>query len=144
MGTNMAGDPSAPEYLVEIVVDILDFAQDPDEITTLLGVSPTTVSRRGVKDNKPRASLRNCWLLYSAPPLDWPDALFSVETHWRELSNRISGKEKIFRSISEYALVYLTVIVRGEDRYPLVRLPKEMIKYAQDANFSRIDVDIYQ
>ncbi|WP_421694510.1 DUF4279 domain-containing protein [Aestuariivirga sp.] len=132
------------EYLVEIVIDIVDFAWDPDEITSLLGVAPTTVSRKGVKGNKPRAPVHNAWRIYSAPPLNWPEVLISVEAHWKELGNRLSGKEEIFRYISEYAQVELTVIVRECDRYPLVRLPKELIKYAHEANFSRVDVDIYQ
>jgi hypothetical protein len=132
------------KYLVEIVIDIVGFEQDPDEITGLLGVSPTTVSRKGVNGNKTKTPVRNAWSIYSEPPLDWPEARHSVATHWKELCRRISGKEELFKILSKNSRIELTVIVRSEDRYPLVRLPKELIRYAHAADFSRIDIDIYQ
>jgi len=133
------------EYLIELVVGVLDFDGSPDRISEFLNLQPTHVAQKGVtREGTKNAPKQSVWSLRSTPDVKQPEACYSIEVHWNDLARKIAGKEEQFKELSKSAKIVLTIIVKQENLYPPVQLTRDLLHYMFRANFALVDVDIQQ
>ncbi|HLO89414.1 MAG TPA: DUF4279 domain-containing protein, partial [Nostocaceae cyanobacterium] len=116
------------------------FECDPEEITKIVGVSPTDVWRIGDKITN-RSTLKrkkNGWRLKSNL-----EQTADLDAHIRNVLERLKpGWEKLRELGLQYYAEISCVIYNYEAQVPVMHFDKEIIKAAAELN-AEIDIDYY-
>nr|WP_245411078.1 DUF4279 domain-containing protein [Microvirga flavescens] len=105
-------------------IDFVVRADDvsPDEITSIIGLQPTSISRKGAPRPQGGIPRVNLWVL-SAPEEDVPDA--NLENQWARLAPLLESRVEVIKALKHQ--VQLEIIVKKQFDFPKLMLPQSML-----------------
>jgi len=126
----------------KIRIDLLleDFADDPQIITSYLGVQPKTTHIKGEQiEGRPESTWsKNTWLISSGIDEDE-----SFESHLGSIMNEIDSKYSRFLELSGKCNIYLNCVIKMyEGDRPFISFDKRTIKKLGELN-AEIEFDLY-